>query len=382
MDFSSKNSLKGIGLMTGTSCDGIDISLVEFNESTSKLLKVLATETSDFPIEAAEFVSKIIATKVSISEISQYNFYLSQLFAERIIEFLNFNGIKKADVDFIAVHGQTLWHNPSPEIFLNKNISSTYQAINLSAMAKLTGIPVIGDFRSGDIALGGQGAPLVPIFDYDFFSSNEKDRILVNIGGISNLTYIAKGSKEILAFDCGPGNTLIDLASRKYLSQKLDINGENAKVGNLNEPMLSLLLADNFISAYPPKSTGREKYNEEFLEGVINQLDFEIDVKDILRTLTEFTAEAIRINIEKFCSEEYEIIISGGGRNNKFLMELLKSKLFKSEFKEIEDFGIPSDAKESIAFAYLGWLFLKGKQGNIPTATGAKFSTLLGVIAY
>jgi anhydro-N-acetylmuramic acid kinase len=369
--------------MTGTSCDGIDLAYVEFNENSDSFLNVIAFETLNYPAEASQFVSECINEKKHISELSQFGFYLSEIFAESINEFLSARKIPRNEVDFIAVHGQTLWHNPMKENFLNRQISSTYQAVNLSALAKLTGIHVIGDLRSGDIALGGQGAPLVTIFDYDFFQDNSKDRILLNIGGISNLTYLPKeNSKEnMMAFDCGQGNTLLDLACNKYFGVGYDKDGEIAKSGILNEELLSLLFEDGFIKSTPPKSTGREKYNLAFLENALSKLDYSPKPSDILRTLTEFTAEAISFNIKNFCTEDFEIIISGGGRNNIFLMDLLASILNNSTFVSIEQFGIPSDGKEAIAFAYLGWLYLKGITGNLPSATGAKRSTILGTFA-
>jgi anhydro-N-acetylmuramic acid kinase len=381
--FSSKNNLVGIGLMTGTSCDGIDLALVQFDNPDSQNLKILDSRTLPYPSEISDFVNKLITEKIHISEISQFEFFLSELYAEAINEFLRLNKKLSFEIDFIAVHGQTIWHNPIKADFFGKQISSTLQSVNLSSLAKLTGIPVIGDFRSGDIALGGQGAPLVPRFDYDFFADSSVSRILLNIGGISNITFIPKGCSEtsVIAFDCGPGNTLLDITCKKYFGKPFDENGEKARSGKINSEFLQLLLNDDFITAEPPKSTGREKFNERFLDILLEQLNHKPEPRVLMRTLAEFTAETIRTNIENYCDTNSEIIVSGGGRENTFLMRLIQEKLPNAKFRQIEEFGIPSDGKEAIAFAYLGWLFLKGKTGNIHSVTGASKGTILGTLA-
>lgn len=381
--FTDKNPLLGIGIMTGTSCDGIDISAVKFTENSDDFMELIAFNTLPLPKEITGFVQKCSQNQVQLSDISQFNFFLSQIFANAVKEFLSFNNLKESEIDFIAVHGQTIWHNPAKTLFFGNEVASTFQSINLSALSKLTEIPVIGDFRAGDIAFGGQGAPLVPIFDKRFFQSKVENTICLNIGGISNLTFIPKENSHLdfNAFDCGPGNTLINIAAKKYYGLDYDIDGETASKGKLIRPLFDELLRDDYLMKTPPKSTGREKYNLEYLNKSLDKLVITPEPTDILRTFTELTAEAISININQFTDEDSRIIVSGGGRNNLFLMNLLKEKLPKSKFIDIEDFGIPSDGKESIAFAYLGWLFLKGLPGNIPSATGARKETILGTLA-
>jgi len=374
-----------LGIMTGTSLDGMDFALVNFSENESKPnFSLLQSHFFPFPQVLKDKIREIIAVELLISEFSQFNYYLSYLFNDKYWEFLDLYSIDNNEIDCIAVHGQTLWHNPQKTQFLDKQIPSTLQAINLSVLAKLTGKIVIGDFRSGDIALGGQGAPLVPIFDYDFLRDSSEDRILLNIGGISNITYLPKNCRksDVKAFDCGPGNMLIDEIAKMYFGVNYDNQGSIAKMGKINTQLLNILLEDDFIALSPPKSTGRERYNLSFIESTLEKINKSIPKEDILRTFTEFTALAISQNIIEFANPKSYIIVSGGGRGNLFLMDLLRNKLVNVTFNKIEDYGILSDFKEAIAFAYLGYLTMNNKTGNIPQATGANIPTILGTIAY
>lgn len=376
--------MKILGIMTGTSLDGMDFALTNFEEIEGNTkLSIIATHFFEYDKFLQNKIHHIITDKFHISEFSQLNYYLSHLFSDKYYEFINLYSIDESEISCISIHGQTLWHNPQATPFLDMQISSTLQATNLSALAKLTSKPVIGDFRSGDIALGGEGAPLVCKFDYDFFCDSNENRILLNIGGISNLTYLPKDCDidEILSFDCGPGNMMIDYLSEQYFNIPFDKNGDIARRGSLNMQLLDILLEDDFISKEPPKSTGREKYNPQYIKSALKLLNHPIENTDILRTFTEFTAIAISQNIIQYADSNSTIIVSGGGRNNLFLMELLQSKLSEAHFKKIEDFGIPSDFKEAIAFAYLGYLNSNHKVGNVHKATGASKPTILGTIS-
>jgi anhydro-N-acetylmuramic acid kinase len=373
-----------LGIMTGTSLDGMDFALANFEEFESNIkLSIIATHFFPYAQNLKNKIQSIISEKIYISEFSQLNFYLAHLFKDKYQDFLNLHQIDPAFIDCISIHGQTLLHNPHKSSFLDRQISTTLQATNLSALAKLTAKPVIGDFRSGDIALGGEGAPLVPIFDYDYFHTAEENRILLNIGGISNLTYLPNNCdiSQVLAFDCGPGNMLIDNIANRYFQISYDKNGDIARSGKIDNQLLDLLLKDEFVLQTPPKSTGREKYNQQYIESAISSINHTISKEDILRTFTEFTAIAISQNIAHFANPNSTIIVSGGGRENVFFLELLQSKLLNANFKKIEDFGIPSDFKEAIAFAYLGYLNTNHKAGNITNSTGAEHPTILGTIA-
>ena len=380
----------GLGVMTGTSCDGIDVAAVEFSHNNKDKFKILNYKTYDYPKEINEFINLMIKERINFSDISQFNYYISQLYAEAINQFISefdFND----RIDFVAVHGQTIWHQPIKIQFLNKNIASTYQAINLSALSKLINLPVVGDFRAGDIALGGNGAPLVPIFDYVMFSDRNKPTILVNIGGIANLTLISLNAKisDVVAFDCGPGNILINLLANKYLNLPYDNKGEIAKSGKVNSRLLDMIRdVDNYCELPFPKSTGREHYNYNFIKNILDkykQDNLLISQNDIIATFTYYTSFCIANAIKRLNTNDFSLIISGGGLNNDFLINQLKKELadmnFTFQVKKLEDFGIASDAKESIAFAYLGYLFLNQEYGNVPNATGAIRQTILGTLA-
>ncbi|MGB9701883.1 MAG: anhydro-N-acetylmuramic acid kinase [Candidatus Kapaibacteriota bacterium] len=378
-----KKILYGIGIMTGTSCDAVDISYVEFNEES--LLKISLVDFFSIKLtnEYSNKVKEIIENKISIQEISQFNFYYSKMIVDAVMEFISKKQINYSEVDFVAVHGQTLWHNPIPTNFLGKEIISTYQAVNLSFLAKYLEKPVIGDFRSGDIAFGGQGAPLVPIFDSFFFKSKDKTTICLNLGGIANMTVIPfdKSVSEIIAYDIGPANTLIDLVSSKYFGIQFDKNGDLASQGAIDKKLLAIMLDDEYFKLLPPKSTGREKFNAKFIENSLQKLNYLVKPIDLLRTVTELTATTIANAINDLQLNSARLVISGGGKNNKLLISSLLQKLSNVEVKNIEDYGISSEAKESVAFAYLGWLFLKMQNGNLPSVTGATKSTILGTLA-
>jgi anhydro-N-acetylmuramic acid kinase len=379
----TKKILYGIGIMTGTSCDAIDISYVEFNEESFLKISLLDFFSIKLTNEYANKVKEIIENKISIQDISQFNFYYSKMIVDAVMEFISKKQINYSEVDFVAVHGQTLWHNPIPTNFLGKEIISTYQAVNLSFLAKYLGKPVIGDFRSGDIAFGGQGAPLVPIFDSFFFKAQDKTTICLNLGGIANMTVIPfdKSDSEIIAYDIGPANTLIDLVSSKYFGIQFDENGDLASQGTLDKELLTIMLDDEYFKLLPPKSTGREKFNAKFIENALQKLNYQVKPIDLLRTVTELTATTIANAINDLQLNSSRLVISGGGKNNKLLISLLLQKLSNVEVKNIEDYGISSEAKESVAFAYLGWLFLKMQNGNLPSVTGATNSTILGTLA-
>lgn len=381
INFLWKNRI-GLGVMTGTSCDSIDISAIQFSEHSINEFNVIISKSYPYPSEINEFVKRILTEKISISELSQFNYYISEVYAQAINHFIE--QYLKLEPDFLAVHGQTIWHNPINELFLGKNIASTYQAINLSSLAKKTGLPVVGDFRAGDLALGGQGAPLVPIFDYYTFRSDEKSSICVNIGGISNLTILPKkcSKSHVLAFDCGPGNALIDIYTMEHFNMSYDKNGEIARSGLFNKEMFfNLIENDSYQKIKPPKSTGKEYYNIKLINDTLDLIPHSVHPNDILNTLTHYTAYTIANNIKNFSDSSFEIILSGGGVRNKYLMECLENYLRDYTINTTEQYGINPDFKESIAFAYLGYLFLNEESGNLPSATGARKETILGTFA-
>jgi anhydro-N-acetylmuramic acid kinase len=368
---SKKKSIIACGIMTGTSVDGIDIALVRFTESDNNHeFEMISFDCFELSPEAKESIEKAIRKDCSTSYISKLNFLLSKEYALAIEKLCKNSSFDQKNIDVIGVHGQTVWHEPES--------GHSLQLCNLSALAKATGCVVIGDFRSGDIALGGQGAPLVPIFDHAFLRNESEDVIALNIGGIANITYLPSESKDLQAFDTGPGNTWIDLAMREFFDKKYDENGETAKEGKIVDTLFENLKSIEFIKRGPPKSTGRELFSKENFENII---DISWKKIDIVRTLTEFTAFSIAENIKMIGAEQSKVYVSGGGVKNGFLMKRLSEYLLRSEIKSIAEIGIIPDAKEAICFAYLAFRTMKGLESNIPSISGAEKNTILGQIA-
>ncbi|MCO5251852.1 MAG: anhydro-N-acetylmuramic acid kinase [Candidatus Kapabacteria bacterium] len=365
------------GIMSGTSLDGVDVAICDFNaKSDSMEFKLLAANTFPFSNSTRQFIEQVINKEISVSLISNLSSLLSELYAQSVIELCLKSDIALKNIDAIAVHGQTVWHQPVAIAMGEHSIRSTLQLIDAPLLSHRTGLKVIFDFRSADIALGGQGAPLVPIFDKDYFRNLEKDVISLNIGGIANITYLPmKPKQKIKAFDTGPGNMLIDLAMKYYFTKNFDDKGQVAESGTLKHDLLVELLSNNFIFKIPPKSTGSESFGQHFLAKIVAQ---HFLAEDVVATLTHFTVESIAHNIETFCTQSGKIIVSGGGAANKFMMRLLQKRLPNFEISISDDWGIHSDYKEAIAFAYLGLLNLKRLPGNLPLVTGASRRTILG----
>lgn len=377
-----------IGLMSGTSLDGVDVALVEIEgNSTFTNLNLLGFLEYPFPKGLHNLLLKnSIKESSNVEDISQLNFILPHVYNDAIKTLCSNINFPIDDIDLIGSHGQTIQHLPKKESILGYQISSTLQIGDPAVLAKLTGIITVGDFRTGDIALGGEGAPLVPYFDYIMFHSHKKNRALLNIGGIANFTILnkEKGLKDVLAFDTGPGNMLIDTLSKKLFQKNYDKDGDIAKSGKLNKELLgSLIKQDKFIERKPPKSTGREYYGEVFLKNIFNKFS-NIPKEDWLFTVTKFTAYSIYKNYELFVKDETkidELIVSGGGAKNKFLYQCLSNEFGSNvEVKIINDIGLSSDAKEAICFAVLANETISGNPSNIPRTTGASRPTILGKI--
>lgn len=371
--------------MTGTSLDSIDVCFAKFEigKKGEHLFSFFGGKEYKLPVKYSKMVLKIINKNTHISDISLFQVAYSNLIADAIKKCIKEFEIKD-DIDAIAVHGQTLWHSPKKEELFNYNLSHTFQAMSGSTLTNLLSVPVIYDFRVADIAASGNGAPLLPIFDYNFLKDAQNDVICLNIGGISNITYIPHGvtDERITAFDTGVGNILIDMAMQKFFKKKYDSEGKIAKNGTLNKNLLNFLLDDDYYKISPPKSTGREKYSSEYFKNII---DFKEENKilneDFITTLTYFTAKTIALGIKNFTRKNSKIIVSGGGRKNNELMYLLQQELQDYEIIKIDKIGINGDLKEALGFAYIGWRTIGGMYGNLPAATGALRKCRLGVIA-
>lgn len=375
------------GLMSGTSLDGVDAAVVRFSPSDGPVpvQELLAFLTLPFPEDLLYLTTEIIAGREQAETISFVHAALAALFADAVTEACRTAGIAVTDLDAIGSHGQTVWHQPVPRTVDTYTVASTLQIGSPAALAQLTGIPVVGDFRTADVAAGGQGAPLVPLYDYHFLARPDRDVIALNIGGMANITLLPAGvtPQHIRAFDTGPGNILIDMTTRKFFGKRFDTNGSIARDGLVLPRLLDTLKKEPFVTQPPPKSTGRELFTPEYLDKALeyNYMSTQ-PAEDPVRTVTEFTAWSIAENIRLFGNPAARIVASGGGIHNPVLMQALARELPEAELTTSDNCGIPSDAKEAMCFAYLAWRTLAGLPGNLPSVTGASKEVTLGVVAW
>ncbi len=389
-DFIPEKDNLVIGLMSGTSCDGLDVALVALKELQGEThFRLIAAKSFDYPRHLQVYLRNLPQVKKdALYQISQTNFYLAQIWAEMIHEFLKENDLTSEDLTLIASHGHTIWHQGQAEKFIDRPVRSTLQIGDPAVIAKLTKIPVVGDFRVGDMALGGQGAPLIPYFDFVFFSRFKKKVLAINLGGIANFTFIpADGDLEkVIGFDTGPGNMLLDLAVNDLFKKPFDKNGLIASSGQLSNDLLDYLLKiDAFVNLPPPKSTGREYYGKSFYQKIKQfSQKHKIKAEDIIHTLGFYTVMAIHTNYTNFIAPKFGmpdvIVASGGGALNNFIYEQLRIQFSDITVRNSRDLGVDSVFKEAIGFALLGWTSLLGKPSNVPRVTGARRPTILGKI--
>ncbi|MBQ7449981.1 anhydro-N-acetylmuramic acid kinase [bacterium] len=371
-----KSSLFVVGVMSGTSFDGVDCALCKINPDLS--FEFLKGEIFNYHPLIKKEIFKLIKGNGTIKELCSLNFVLGEFYADcvfKLCENANFD-IKK--LDLISSHGQTVFHNPTNNKFCGYSENSTLQIGELSCIAKKTGIITVGDFRPCDMALSGQGAPLIPFFDKLLFSKTDKNVALQNLGGIANVTILGKNG-EFLAFDNAPANALIDLAMQKFYNKPFDKNGEIGLSADYNKELLDFMQSyDKFLTQKPPKSTGKEYYSERFLEDVINFK--KLPHETLIATLSAYTGFAIAKSLRDFSSVKIdEIILSGGGVKNQAIVKYIKD-FSKINVSFISDFGVSDDFKEAIAFAILGYQRYFEQPNNEPKATGAKKQTTMGKI--
>jgi len=366
-----------IGLMSGTSADGIDLALVDFSSGKANLVAHDYQAYSD--ITHQKITELYSPSNNEIDRTFCLAVELAYLFAKAIKKFLFKEQLTSADIIAIGNHGQTIRHRPT----IDNNITHpfTLQIGCNQTLAVLTGIRVIGDFRTKDIALGGQGAPLVPAFHQSLFPHRSQDTFLVNIGGIANITFLPKNntdkdeSSSILGFDTGPGNALLDAWCLKHQGKRFDENGNWGQSGIINQVLLKNLLNDAYFSLPAPKSTGREYFTLNWLTAYIQPLN--LSPVDIQATLTALTAHSIAEQI-KALSPTGNVYLCGGGIANTFCYKLLEQELSPFHLNTIHSQKLNNDALEAMAFAWLALAYDKKIYGNIPAVTGASKQTTLG----
>ena len=374
-----------MGLMAGTSLDGIDVALVAVEGfGRKRQVQTLATHFEPYTDEEREGLLKLMR-EGSSEALTAWNTYLGERFAEAAQSALQKSAL--LTVDFVGSHGQTIWHAPDARLF-GRSVPGTLQIGEPDVIAARLGVPVIADFRTRDMAYGGQGAPLVPFVDWLLLSDATEARVVLNLGGMANLTVLpADGSPDsIRAFDTGPGNALIDLAVRWGTGgqQRYDRDGERAARGQVIPALLEHLLAHPFLKQPPPKSTGREVFGEAFLQAILAEFA-QSSLDDVLATLTEFTARAIAVSLERWVLPELPVqrlIVSGGGVHNRTLMARLQSLLPAIPIESSTLYGIDPDFKEAIAFALLADSYLQGEAVTYPGTTGVAQPVRLGKLCW
>jgi anhydro-N-acetylmuramic acid kinase len=381
-----KKERKVIGVLSGTSVDAVDVVLLNI-KGTGIKSKIQVIDFQSFKISRKfrEYILKCSGKNENdVEDICKLNFLVGNLFAGCINKFLKLKGIPGNSIDIIGSHGQTIYHIPSFVSEFGIKTKSTLQVGDPSVIANLTGIVTVGDFRTADVAADGDGAPLVPFLDYILFADKKKSRILINIGGISNLTYLKPGCRidDVIAFDCGPGNMLIDALCKYYCKKNYDKDARIALKGKINKPLFEFICSeDSYFRQKPPKSTGREYYGREFISR-IQRKSVNVSKEDIIRTVTEFTAYSIYYNICHFInnSKISEIFVSGGGAENIQIMNSLKSYFKESKVMKLDMKGINVSNKEAVLFAVLANETISGNFNNVPSSTGAKKKVILGKI--
>ncbi len=372
--------MKVLGMMSGTSVDSVDGAIVEIVGNGFDLdVKLLFFGSYPFPDRLRDRILRAMSLESSnVQLLCELNFELGKFYADAAQHFVESSGIKP---ELVANHGQTVYHIPR-RLAPRGHTPSSLQIGEPSFTALRLGVPVVSDFRPADIAAGGEGAPLVPMADFILFRDSKVSRSIHNIGGISNLTYLpADGTVEnIIAFDTGPGNTLIDNAMIKLFGVPFDRDGKIADRGKVHRKILERLMQYDYFKMPPPKSTGREEFNLDNLPEEIWQLPGE----DIIATLTAFTAESIAHAYKKFVIPHGldEIFVGGGGANNITLMRMLKERLAPIRIEPLSKLGLEPKAREAVAFAILGYMTLNGLPNNVPSATGASKSVVMGKLTY
>ena len=368
-----------IGIMSGTSVDGLDVTLVDFE---SKLPKVLAHHFTAYPSALRNSLLDLsLAPQIDIARYGLMDVYLGELYADAVNELLNANLLQPKSVRAIGSHGQTVRHLPHQRY--------TCQLGDPNVIAARTGITTVADFRRKDLALGGQGAPLVPAFHHYLVNGQgggQHDTVIVNIGGIANVTILTTTGDDIIGYDTGPGNTLLDAWINYHQKQPYDQLGQWAECGQVNTQLLQCLLSDPYFSRSHPKSTGREYFNLDWLRQKIalaeKLIEHSIAPVDVQRTLVELTAASI-INAVQIHSPRADVLICGGGAANAYLMKIL-TYLGGSTLSihTTDTLGIPPQLIESVAFAWLACQTIHKRPGNLPSVTGASKQTILGAIYY
>ncbi|HLW60371.1 MAG TPA: anhydro-N-acetylmuramic acid kinase [bacterium] len=372
-----------VGIISGTSADGITAAVVAVTDRVGKppAVALRGWKTTPYPAEVRRRVVDLFTEPATTQRTASLHYLLGELFADAAVAAIGVAGVAAPAVDLIASHGQTVAHVAVPDPADPWDRAATMQLGEAAVIAERTGRPVVADFRAADMAAGGTGAPFVPYADL-LLLGGPTGRIALNLGGISNFTVLPPGARrdDVYAFDCGPSNMMLDGLALAFYGEPCDRDGARAARGRVREDLLADLMGHPFISAPPPKAAGHEQFGRPFLKDLIGRWGA-LPPEDLLATATVFSAEAIAANIRRFVLPRHpveEVIASGGGVHNPTLMRRLAAAVAPLHVRPIDEFGVPSDAKEAIAFALLGHASLMGIPGNLPRVTGARHEAILG----
>jgi anhydro-N-acetylmuramic acid kinase len=373
--------MKVIGLMSGTSCDAIDAALVDIiGEGENISLKLIKFIEFTWPPDVVRQLFQLFTPNAKAEDISRMNYIVGEIFAEAALEVIKAAQLPKEEVDLIGSYGQVIWHTQNPPTFLVIG--------EPCVISQRTGITVVSDFQARDVAAHGQGAPLVSYFDFIVFSHPNKNRIIQNIGGIANATVLPAGCtpRDVMAFDTGPGNMLINYVVSKITKGQLvfDVDGKFAAQGSVDHVIISEIMKHPFLQRRPPKASGREDFGSEFAEYILHLAQKRgLSDFDIVATVTYFTVQCINDAYRNFipCPID-EVVLCGGGAYNPVLVKMLKEALSPIPVCKMEDLGLgfSAKAKEAIAFAFLAHETILGRYNNLPSCTGAQERVVLGKI--
>jgi len=395
------------GVMSGTSADGIDVVLVDISERplarafSAHSIRLLGHAAFPYPSQVRHAIlSAMNAKSATVADLARLNSLLGELYADAV---LATQKQFRVHAGLVGCHGQTLYHQGAAQPFLGRKVTTTWQTGEAAIIAARVGVPVVSDFRPADMAAGGKGAPLVPYLDYLWFRDARVGRIVQNIGGIANLTAIPAGARpdEVLAFDTGPGNMVIDAVTQKLFGRPFDRDGKIAASGQVIERVLARIMNQPFFRIKPPKTAGREEFGREFIRAFLGWCGRTARKQDVVATATALTARSIADATQRFVVRQVptsgkigqsirrishfrEIILSGGGARNATLVAMLAEELAPLGIvvRFSDEFGLPFDAKEAIAFAVLAYETWHQRPSNVPSATGANRPAILGKISY
>ena len=390
MKSASHQRLTVAGIMSGTSADGIDVAIVRISKADSGGIRLLHHASFKYPKALRQAVlGAMDASSISTAELARLNWRLGMAYADAAREAIKASGQK---VDLIGCHGQTLYHQGIAAPYAGRSIACTWQLGEMALVGAATGRPVVSNFRPADMAVGGQGAPLVPFLDYTLFRHARRNRILQNLGGIANLTVIPAGAspRELLAFDTGPANMIIDSLMQTLFGKPYDRGGKTASRGTPSFDRIQEEMRHPFFKLAPPKSAGREQFGERYAVEFLSKCrQAGLTDADCIATATAFTVESIRSAFERFVqpllrNAPTDYCIGGGGAHNTVMMTKLAQSLapFEVNVTTTAAFGIPAEAKEAVAFALLAYQTWHHQPSNIPAATGANRPAILGQVTY